>query len=221
MKKIKQVIFSLLTIISLFLTIQCAQTTIQRKYYLLDYPTTPRDSTLIPNTALPLKVLVQTMKIPRTYDRINVVVRYSSHQIDYYRYSLWAIKPQILVSDLINQQIQGYRLFQKCEREFLDENPDLEVIGFINAIEKFQSDAYTAAHLSMTLYLRRSDDFEPLVKHQFDRQVQLFQADMSFFIKKLSDILREETDLFIYKMSDYFKNQNTHSPNASNPEKIR
>lgn len=216
-----KILLSCSFLLLVLIIVNCAQVTVQRKYYLLDYPGVASDSALITGPPLPLKVMVHTMKLPRTYDRTNIVVRYSAHQIDYYRYSLWAIKPQIIISDLIARQIQANKLFLKCEREFLDENPDYEIIGYINAIEKFHNEEFTAAHLSMTLYLRRGEDFQLVVKHQFDRQEQLYSADMSFFAKKMSDILREETDKMNAKIVAYFKEkEKLHQNNEEINKKI-
>lgn len=204
----------------IFLALNCSQSTIQRKYYLLDYPGVPKDSSLVVDYSFPFKVMVQTMKIPRTYDRTNIVVRYSAHQIDYYRYSLWAIKPQVIISDLIAQQLQSYKLFLKCKREFLDENPDFEVVGYIQAIERFHNEAFSAAHLAMTLYLRRSDDFSIVVRHKFDREEELFSTEMTYFSKKLSDILREEIDKFVIKIINSYQSLKLDNSGEINEENI-
>ena len=210
--KFKTSLLFIILLIGFLVFENCSKKAIQRKYYLLDYPGVVKDSTRMMQKPFPFKVMVQTMRIPRTYDRTNVVVRYSAHQIDYYRFSLWAIKPQLIISDLIAQQLQTYQIFEKCEREFLDENPDYEIVGYIDAIEMFHSEQYNAAHLAMKLYLRRSEDFQLLVKHEFDRQEELFNLDMSYFAKKVSDMLREEIDKFIPKMVIYFeKNLNEES----------
>lgn len=197
------VCFILLLIIVFF---ACAQTQVQRKFFLLDYPGVASDSLKNFQGPFPYKLQVQTMKLNRAYDRTNIVVRFSAHQIDYYRYNLWAIKPQIIISDLINQQIQANHIFVKCEREFLDENPDYEIVGHIIAIERFHNEAFNAAHLAMILHLRRSHDFEIILKHQFDRQEELSNPDMTYFAKKLGDILREEVDKFLPQIVDYFRN---------------
>jgi ABC-type uncharacterized transport system auxiliary subunit len=198
------VLFSVALFIASFFT--CAQIQVQRKYFLLDYPGVALDSLMNSQDSFPYKLQIQTMKLNRAYDRTNIVVRFSAHQIDYYRYNLWAIKPQIIISDLINQQIQTNRIFVKCEREFLDENPDYEIVGYINAIERFHNEAFNAAHLAMILHLRRSDDFEIVLKHQFDRQEELSNPDMTYFAKKLGDILREEVDEFLPRIVNYFNN---------------
>jgi len=183
----------------------CATKTIQPKYYILDYRPVVRDSTLIIAQPFPYKVQVQTMKIPRTFDRVSIVVRYSAHRLDYYRYNLWAIRPQITISDLIADHISRYGIFKQCQREFLDERPDYEIIGYIEAIEKFDNEAYTAAHLAMKLYLRTFDGYENLLSHEFDREEEMAVFRMELFANKLSDILEEEANKFIEKIIVYFK----------------
>ena len=183
----------------------CATRAIQPKYYILDYRAVIQDSSLVVKKPFPYKVQVQTMKIPRTFDRVSIVVRYSAHRLDYYRYNLWAIRPQITISDLIADHISRFGIFMQCQREFLDERPDYEIIGTIEAIEKFDNEAYTAAHLAMKLYLRTFDGYENLLSHEFDRQEEMPVFRMELFAQKLSDILEEEVNKFIEKMIIYFK----------------
>jgi len=214
MNKFSSLIRIICIVTAIFLLAGCAQETVQRKFFLIEYPLVLKDSTLYVQQPFPYKVLIRSLKLSRTYDKTSIVVRYSSHQINYYRYSLWAIRPQIMVSDLIARHFQEYRLFLKSEREFLDEKPDYEVVGQINAIEKFDNKLYTAAHLSIVLYLRRSSDFVPVVKHEFDRTEELSTFDMSIFAKRLSDILREENDKFIGKIIHYFNSMNDPKPSS-------
>ncbi len=182
----------------------CATKSIQPKYFILDYQPVLRDSTLMVEKPFPYKIQVQTMKIPRTFDRVSIVVRYSAHRLDYYRYNLWAIRPQITISDLIADHISRFGLFKKCQREFLEERPDYEIIGNIEAIEKFDHEQYTAAHLALKLYLRTYDGYENLLIHEFDRTEEMPVFQMELFAQKLSDILEEEVNQFIRKMIIYF-----------------
>ncbi len=205
-----KIIFEFRKIIIVFLLmltvliLGCSSRTIQRKYFILDYQPVLRDSSLTVENPFPYEVQVRTMDIPRTYDRVGIVVRYSAHQLNYYRYNLWAIRPQIIISDLIVKQISNYEIFNKCQREFLEERPDYEIYGFIRAIEKFDSEAYTAAHFSMELNLRTYEGYETVLTHEFDREEEMPVFRMDLFAKKLSDILKEETDIFIGKMIQYF-----------------
>ncbi len=220
--KIKKIFSNLAFIILigvLFFNLSCTTKTIQRQYFILDYRPVLQDSTLTVKKPFPYRVQVQTMKIPRTFDRVNIVVRYSAHRLDYYRYKLWAIRPQITISDLIARQIAEYKIFQSCQREFLEERPDFEIVGTIEAIEKFDNQAYSAAHLSMKLSLRTFDGYEAILSHQFDREEEMPVFRMELFAKKLSDILREEVDVFIRKMIDYFEQKEVESISTSSESK--
>ena len=171
----------------------------------MDYKPVLQDSTLKLDKPLPFKVQVHTMKISQTFDRVGIVVRYSTHQLDYYRYQLWAIRPQIVVSDLMAKHMSNYHVFQSCQREFLEERPDFEIIGTIDAIEKFDNQAYTAAHFAMHLYLRHYNSYENILSHEFDREEEMPSFRMELFAKKLSDILYEEVDIFIKKIIEHFQ----------------
>jgi ABC-type uncharacterized transport system auxiliary subunit len=201
-----KLLFILLFVIFLF-WLNCSTKSIYRQYYILDYRPVLQDSTLKIEKPLPYKVQVRTMKIPRTFDRVGIVVRYSTHQLDYYRYQLWAIRPQIIVSDLIARHISNYNVFQSCQREFLEERPNFEIIGVIDAIEKFDNEAYTAAHFAMKLYMRTYDGYENILSHEFDREEEMPVFKMELFAKKLSDILQEEVDVFIGKIVSSFDKQ--------------
>ncbi|MDZ7330843.1 MAG: PqiC family protein [candidate division KSB1 bacterium] len=194
-----------------FILQSCATKTIQPRYYILDYQPVLRDSSLMVPQPFPYKVQVQTMKIPRTFDRVSIVVRYSAHRLDYYRYNLWAIRPQIIISDLIADHIAKFNIFRKCQREFLEERPDFEIVGTIMAIEKFEHPQYTAAHLALKLYLRTFDGYENLLVHEFDRIEEMPVFQMELFAQKLSDILEEEVNNFIRKIIAYF-NQSYPAP---------
>jgi ABC-type uncharacterized transport system auxiliary subunit len=196
-----------------FIIDSCSTKAIQPKYYILDYQPVLRDSTLMVAKPFPYKVQVQTMKIPRTFDRVSIVVRYSAHRLDYYRYNLWAIRPQITISDLIADHISRFGIFKECQREFLEERPDYEIIGNIEAIEKFDHEQYTAAHLALKLYLRTYDGYENLLSHEFDRVEEMPVFQMELFAQKLSDILEEEINIFIRKMIVYF-NQKSEIPTS-------
>lgn len=190
---------------SFFLT--CMTKAIHPKYFILDYRPVLRDTSLTINPPIPNIVQVQTMKIPRTFDRVNIVVRYSAHRLDYYRYNLWAIRPQTTISDLIAHHITEYGIFHRCQRELLDERPDFEIVGSIDAIEKFDHETYTAAHFAMKMSLRTYEGYETLLTHEFDREEEMPVFRMELFAKKISDILQEEVDDFIRKIIQHFKEQ--------------
>jgi len=183
----------------------CARVTLVASYYLLDYMPVANNPRLRLEEPLPYSVQVINFKIPRSFDSIRIIARFSTHQINYYRYSLWAVRPQVAVADLLVQHINTYNLFQKCQREFLNVRPDYEITGEIFQIERFQSRDYTAAHLKMVYELFDYQTNERVVRHEFNRETPVPRENMTIFVKALSDIISEESEAFLVKVIDYFE----------------
>ncbi len=222
MKRMKQNIEKLLqkalnlkglSLILLFMFIGCAGQALVTTYYLLDYYPTTTSLKLLRENPLPYRVQVMNFKIPRSFDSIRIIARFSSHQINYYRYSLWAVRPQVAATDLLIQHINAYQLFQACQREYLTERPDYEITGEIFQIEKFESEGYSAAHLKAAFEMVDREKNETIIRYEFDRETKVPEQDMAIFAKALSDIIQSETELFLEEVVDYFYPPETDSLN--------
>ncbi len=199
--------------------LSCAPARMETKYYLIDYTPDSDSKNFTIKKPFPYKTIVTTFNIPRSFDKIRIVARYSSHQINYYRYSLWAVKPQIAIADLLVQHINSYNIFEKCQREFLDSAPDYEINGKILQIERYDSEDYTAAHLKMDFELYASDDSQLLLRHEFDRELPIHAEKgekMPIFAKAISDIVQSEADIFLRDVVDYFEKMELEKINSSN-----
>jgi len=177
---------------------------LETSYYLIEFASTRSNQKLIRKEPFPYKVQVLNFKIPRSYDSIRIIARYSSHKIDYYRYSLWAVRPNIAVADLLVQQVNAYQIFKDCQREFLDERPDYEITGEVTQIESYESESYSAAHMKIEFNLYDYDSRDIIVRHQFDRETPVPGGKMEIFAKAVSDMLEEESEVFLEKVLDHF-----------------
>ena len=191
--------------VTVILTISCSRQALVTTYYLLDYYPNAVNQNLLYEEPIPYRVQVVNFKIPRSFDSIRIIARFSSHQINYYRYSLWAVRPQIAAADLLVQHINAYGLFAKCQREFLEERPEYEITGEIFQIERFESEKYSAAHLKMNLELYDRENNDLLIRHAFDRENDIPTGNMSIFAKAISDIINEETEIFLEKVAMHFQ----------------
>ncbi len=191
-------------LILLFSLSGCTRQILLTSYYLIEYQPRTTNQNLILEKPLPYLVQVRNFKIPRSYDSIRIIARYSSHQINYYRYSLWAVRPQIAIADLMVQHINAYRIFKNCQREFLQERPQYEITGKILQIERYESDQYSAAHLKVQISLYDYETNEILVNHTFDREVPIPQEKMTIFAKAISDVISVETEIFLEQTIEFF-----------------
>ncbi len=190
----------ILIVVALAFLISCAKQQLVTSYYLIEYAPNAVNPKLKLKDPLPYRVQVINFKIPRSYDSVRIIARYSSHRIDYYRYSLWAVRPQVAIADLIVQHINTYRLFRNCQREFLEERPDFEITGTVEQIELYESEKYNAAHLKLRYDFYDYNSKDVLVFHTCDREVPIPIGNMSIFAKVISDIIQEETEIFLEKI---------------------
>jgi len=182
----------------------CIREVPRTRYYILEYQPVPDTRERSVESPFPVKVLVSNFEIPRSYDSVRIVARESSHEINYYRYNLWAVRPQVVIADLIALHINACHIFERCQREFLNERPDYEITGYIHKIERYDSGLYMAAHLQATYYLYDYSTNDIVARHDFDREEELSTPEFNYFAKKLSDIIEEETNSFIDELTDYF-----------------
>jgi ABC-type uncharacterized transport system auxiliary subunit len=199
--KIKNLIVTLLIILMMF---GCAKLSLSRNYFILDYNPIIENPKLSIAKPFPYSVQVMDSRMPRTYDRSQIVIRYSAHKLSYSTQNIWAVRLSYLIPDLINKQIKSYNIFSQTQREYLEERPDYEIITYVNRVELFKNEYYTAAHLSMDYYLRKSNNHDDIIKYSFDIEQQIAQNGMDIFAQKISNLLKDHTDIFLIKVIDYF-----------------
>lgn len=185
----------------------CGSTTsLVRNYYLFHYPIVVKEE-ISPKNPFPVKVGIKRFTIPPIYERDNkVVFRSSQFQLRYYAREVWVAKPNILITDLVAKHIKQYGIFEQFGKEFID-SPDYEIIGSIEAIERYDIGEFGGAHLAMTLKLVRSQDFNVVVEHKFNVIEKLYNSATSALVKEFSQILDAQTDNFIEKIYDHFQKQ--------------
>lgn len=197
-----------LAVLLLLLLAACFKLTVARNYYILDYISVLDKPELSLAKPLPFAVVVRDAQLPRTYDRTQMVIRHSAHRIDYSSNDLWAVRLSDAVPDLINDQINSYHLFKNCQREYLDNRPDYEIVVHLNRIELFQSPGYRAVNLNMDYYLQASDSRDYLLKYTLTKEEEVPEGqDMDIFARKASELIKEGTDQFLIQAVNTLKNQ--------------
>ncbi|MCC7430779.1 membrane integrity-associated transporter subunit PqiC [bacterium] len=190
----------------LFLTlIQCSTPkSLAKNYYLFDY--TPQiNESLKVKKPFSYKVRVQKFKIQPIYDKDNkIVFRTSQYQLRYYSKELWVARPNILITDVVENQIASYSLFEEFRKDFID-SPDFELAGSIDAIEKYDTGNFGGAHLAMTLKLIDSNSQAVIEQHKFDVIEELFNSESSALVRQLSLILEKQTEIFIKKIKTHLE----------------
>lgn len=209
----KILLFTFLSMLILVST-SCMTTTPTKHYYIISYPfTTPSNETL---THFSLRV--KDFSISSTYNRNQIVYRYSPHELEYYNYRFWAEKPQKMVSELIRKSITRSSLFSKVTRKLGDYPPDFILTGDIDAIEELDSSDLWFAHLSINLSLERFSDKKVVWSYSFDRKRKVLVKDPRIVVRALSEIMSKEMSLIIDSLRTFLLQKKNHSfQNSENP----
>ncbi|MCK4311461.1 MAG: membrane integrity-associated transporter subunit PqiC, partial [Candidatus Cloacimonetes bacterium] len=93
-------------------------------YYILEYYSHSEKEELKQETPFELTVFVLDTKIPKTYNRNQIVVRHFGPRITYSSNDLWGVKLSKIIPDLIKKRLDSYNIFKQTQREFLATHPE-------------------------------------------------------------------------------------------------
>ena len=193
-----------LLILVLLLGIACSKPPPSRHYYMIDY--VPRKVKLEGSgRPYPFKVQLKPFEVLRMYDRSQIVFRYSPNELKYYHYKNWAIKPGDMIMDRVEAHLVSANLFSEIHREFLDYRPDYRIEGTVKALEKYEGGDIYFAHLAMTFKLIRQEDRKEIWRYAFDERKKVYEPDMVYTVKALSEILETQMTHVIEALDRIFQ----------------
>ncbi len=188
----------IITIISfiLLLTSCISEKKIIRKYYTLEIPEDTYN--IAPDTLnlIPGKCEIGRVNINPVYEKNQIVNRNKSHEITYYMYHQWAVRPDEAIREILNEYMQNKRLFENVSTRFSRSIPDYRFETSVNGLEIVEIDKSFLAHVSLDFVLILNTSDSILIRHQADRTEPLKKKDMNLFALEVSNILFEELEIF-------------------------
>jgi ABC-type uncharacterized transport system auxiliary subunit len=162
-----------------------------RSYYTLAYALTDEER-LAPAPRVPVMLRVKELDVELSYDRQPIVYRYSPYQLEFYQYHQWIAKPQRMLTELIYKHLKHANVFRQVTTSLKEGLPDYELEGQVRNIEEFDSDTEWSAHLAMTLQVVDTRTRRLVWRHDFDQRRKVFNHDVIYVVRALSQILEEE-----------------------------
>jgi|GEM_PF-487974 len=178
----------LFLIITLLILGSCSSSVPDVRYYLLDYVPSP-----LPNRVtqgpLPYSLRIKTINVSEAYRRPEIVYRQSAHELLFYNYHKWAIKPELLVTDMLFKHLREARLFSRVTKNLSDFDGDYSLGGEVLAIEEFDSGKKWYAHLALTYTLEDNRTRKQVWQKTYDYRKRVGQTEPVFVIRELSALL--------------------------------
>ncbi|MDP8200545.1 MAG: ABC-type transport auxiliary lipoprotein family protein, partial [Candidatus Tenebribacter burtonii] len=195
----KKIIVLSLSIIFLFGCM--ARNIIPRNYYILEYYSHSEKDELKLNEPFNQSVYIEDTKVPRTYNRKQIVVRHFGPRITYSDNNLWGVKLTKIIPNLLKKRLDSYNMFKNTQRELFSSTPDYIIDTSINNIEMYISETLYQARLDIDFIYRKKDTEEPLITHSANIEKVLLKQDFDTFAQTINEILLDEIDKFSAKIT--------------------
>lgn len=136
-------------------------------------------------------IRVRDLDAESVYDKFQIVVRQNPYQLCYSGVNLWAVRPNIMVADLIGRRLQEEKLFRSVTRDLSNTRPDFNLAGELRALEVYDSGKGWFAHLSLSLRINRFTDGEPIWQFTYEQQKPVEKTDMHHAVQMMSELLQQ------------------------------
>lgn len=180
-----------------------ARNIVPRNYFILEYYSHSEKDELRMDEPFDQSVYIEDTKVPRTYNRKQIVVRHFGPRITYSDNNLWGVKLSKIIPDLIKKRFDGYNMFKNTQRELFTSDPDYVIDTKINNIEMYISETLYQARLNIDFTYRKTDTEKALITHSANIERVLLKQDYDTFAQTINEILFSEIDKFAVKINIY------------------
>ena len=141
------------------------------------------------------------VQIYPAYATQQIAKKNKTHEITYYRYHHWAVRPEEALNLMIEDHLNRTALFQRVSRRYWRINPAYKLETTVYQIEIQQQNKIYQAHIAMRFDLYRIASDELLVSHEADRLEDLDRRDINLFAQSVGRIFHEELNVFAKKIT--------------------
>jgi len=139
---------------------------------------------------------IDQVEISPLYEKTQIVNRSDSHEVTYYRYHQWAIRPSVAVMEVIRTYLEGAGLFENVSARFSRAIPDYRFTTTIRQLEVIENKNQFLAHLNLEFRIINNADGSTLLEHRADRTESLDKKELNLFASAVSHMLVSELRTF-------------------------
>lgn len=201
---IKKYGLTIAAVIGIALILACSAGRIRTKnYYIISYTPSPKQ-TAISNRPYPYSMQVGRFEVQRIFNRQNIMYRFSPHQLQYYEYQQWAVRPDQMITDMVVKHLEASNIVNRVGTEFFETRPDYRLDGTVVALEKLDAGDLFFSHLAMSFKMLRIEDGAQIWDYSFDQRRQVFQQEMVYTVRSMSAIFQSQMDVVVSQLDSLF-----------------
>jgi ABC-type uncharacterized transport system auxiliary subunit len=162
------------------------------RYYLIEIPATGEAPDISEGPVLMGSCEISRVEVAPVYERNQIVNRSDSHEITYYKYHLWAVRPSVSVRELMLGLFRQAGTFNDVSDRYGMSVPDYQFQTRIKSLEVLEQKHRFSAHVSLSFTLVSNAGQDVILFHEADRTVPLAEKDLNLFAGVVSRIFVEE-----------------------------
>jgi ABC-type uncharacterized transport system auxiliary subunit len=173
-----------------------SEQTVTKKYYVISVQNDQADLDTIGFETIQGSCEIEQVEINPVYESNQIVNRSDSHEISYYKYHQWAVRPAVTIVELIKNYLDNNDIFQSVSSRYSRAIPNYRFGTYIHHIEVIESNDAFLAHINIEFKIIENSTNKVLLKHEADRTETLSIKDLNLFARALSNILLSELKAF-------------------------
>ncbi|MFO7874357.1 MAG: ABC-type transport auxiliary lipoprotein family protein [Bacteroidales bacterium] len=139
---------------------------------------------------------IEDVSIAPVYNTHQIAVRESSHQIRYFSFNEWAVRPEIQLTDMLLDFFDQNQVFQDVEHGRPLVQADYLLQTAVSHLELDHQDQVFKARLHLEMQLVDMTTENIVFRHQAERLQEIPEKDLNQFAAVISRFLEEELMAF-------------------------
>lgn len=167
----------------------CAKRKIENKFYLIE--PLPVNTNVSSPYLFEEGCQIFPAEIYPAFSTSRIAHRNESHQIIYYNHHQWAVMPEVLLTQIIEHNLQHHKLFKQVDSR-IRIDPGYSLITEVLQLETVAQKNDLLAHLNISFRLLNAKTQNVVIEYSADRYEPLQKNDLNLFAQAINSILHQE-----------------------------
>jgi ABC-type uncharacterized transport system auxiliary subunit len=170
--------------------------TLTTKYYVIEKPAAQDSLIVQADTSLNAYCEIEPVELYPAFAVQQIANRTKSHEIVYYNYHQWAVRPERFFTLMLQEYFIDNKLFAGAATRFWRINPDYKLQTTIYQLETTNQGKQLAAHIAFRMSLISTEESQLICEHRVDRTELLAENDLNYFALTVGKIFTQEMNKF-------------------------
>ncbi|MEA1896819.1 MAG: ABC-type transport auxiliary lipoprotein family protein [Bacteroidota bacterium] len=167
-----------------------------KKHYIIEWQSDQESSNNESFEAIQGSCQITQIEISPVFERTQIVNRSGSHEITYYKYHQWAVRPSVPILEIIENYMESSGTFESISTRYSRKIPDYRLTTKIHQLEVIESSDAFSAHVNIEFRIINNSNNQVLLNHRSDKTETLPAKDLNLFARTVSNILIAELQTF-------------------------